>query len=81
MSRKTRLFVRATPEQSKAGRRFEVEYELAYDGGMATYSCHYRTERWAKIDAWIKVHITSWGGTADLIDHLYDPAPPIPGSK
>lgn len=81
MTHKKRLFVRATPAQTQAARRFEVEYELAYDDGVATYSCHYRTERGAKIAAWIKVHITSWGGTADLIDHLYDPAPPVPGSK
>lgn len=57
--------------QSRAEkRRYRVDYDLAYDGGSSEWSGYYRTRVGAKIAAWWNVHVSSWGGTADLLTDL-----------
>jgi hypothetical protein len=55
--------------KSKTDRRWRVVYNLAYDGGgSGEWNGYYRTLMGARIAKWWNVHISSWGGTALLID-------------
>lgn len=58
---------RLSRRQSKAELRpWRVDYDLLYDGGGGCWSGHYRTRVGARIAAWWNVHVSSWGGTAEL---------------
>lgn len=54
--------------KSKSDRRWRVVYDLAYDGGGGYWNGYYRTLMGARIAKWWNLHISSWGGTALLID-------------
>lgn len=45
-----------------------VVYELAYDGGGSDWWQYYRTRHGALVSAWWNLYITSWGGSATLIE-------------
>lgn len=56
------------PREAPSHRRWRVAYDLAYDGGGAYWNGYYRTRIGALISTWWNVHISSWGGSALLID-------------
>lgn len=63
-----RLYPRELRTWDLSGRRWRVDYWLAYDGGGGEWSGYYRTRRGAKLAAWWNYHLASYGGSADLID-------------
>ena len=72
-----RLYPRRKPARDTTGRRWRVDYDLAYDGGGGSWSGHYRTRLGARIAAFLNVHVLSWGGSAWLHD-LAAPHPAAP---
>ena len=51
-------------------RRYRVAYDLLHDGGGGEWTGYYRTRVGARLAAWWNVHVSSWGGTADLMQEL-----------
>lgn len=74
----TRAERRNRKQQRREQRRWSVEYDLLYDGGSSQWTGWYRSRATARMCAYWNVNIGSWGGSAHLIDHVYDPAPPVP---
>ena len=63
------LYPRPRREKDKSGRRWRVDYDLAYDGGgSGPFINYYRTRKGAKIAAFWNIHVSSWGGSAILTD-------------
>ena len=54
--------------RDESGRRWRVEYDLAYDGGGEEFTRWYHTEFGARVSIWWNRNISSWGGSAILID-------------
>jgi hypothetical protein len=52
--------------RDKSGRRYRVDYDLAYDGGGSEWSGYYRTHLGARIAAFYNYHLASYGGRAAL---------------
>lgn len=46
-----------------------VAYDLIYDNGFGRWTQYYRTQIGARISAWWKFNISSWGGSAILYDN------------
>lgn len=68
---KTYPVARAKADHS--GRRWHVDYFLAYDGGGGEWTGYYRTLRGAKWAVWWNMYVRSWGGTAKIFDRAaYD---------
>lgn len=61
---------RAQKQARLEKRSYWVAYDLIYDGGGAVWIGYYRTRTGAKVAAWWNVHVSSWGGTADLLAGL-----------
>lgn len=49
-------------------RPWAVAYDLAYDGGGASFVSHYRTYLGARVGIFYNKYIGSWGGSAELLD-------------
>lgn len=57
--------------RDKTGRRWRVDYDLAYEGGGdSQWSGYYRTRLGALISAWINEYVKSYGGNAVLYDQV-----------
>lgn len=50
-------------------RPWGVRYALIYDDGEGSWTQYYRSWLGARISAWWKYHISSWGGTVVLFDN------------
>lgn len=57
------------PIPSAVDRPWAVKFDLVYDGGAAKWIQYYRTKTGARFSAWWKYHISSWGGSAVLIEN------------
>lgn len=55
-------------KNNKMGRRYWVEYDLAYDGGGSRWTGYYKWLWIARIAMFYNVRIGSWGGSAKLLD-------------
>lgn len=60
------LYPRECPARDKSGRRWRVDYDLAYDGGGCRWSGYYRTRVGARVAAFWNFYVASWGGSAVL---------------
>lgn len=68
MSKIIATYPKPRKERDKSGRRYRVEYDLAYDGGGSEWIGYYRTRLVAAVAIRFNRHIASWGGTAVLYD-------------
>lgn len=50
----------------KSYRPWMVRYDLIYDNGIYAFTEYYRTEIGARVSAWWKHNVSSYGGTANL---------------
>lgn len=62
------MYPKPRRERDNSGKRWRVDYDLAYDGGGSRFSVYYSSKRVARYCAWWNVKIGSWGGTAILVD-------------
>jgi hypothetical protein len=63
-----RLYPKEKQYRDKSGRRWRVDYDLAYDGGGTSWKGYYRTRWGARVAAWWNYHFASWGGSAVLVE-------------
>jgi len=63
------LYPKHRIKKDKSNRKWRIEYDLAYDGGGEEWVGYYRTRLGAKISAFWNVHVSSWGGSAILINN------------
>ena len=70
---------RLAKKKSKA--HFVVHYDLAYDGGGSAWKGYYRTYTGARIAALWNLHVTSWGGSAEVFAYPYPVPPPTKGPR
>ena len=67
-------------EVKKRRAQFVVEYNLAYEGGGGRWNGYYKTYWGARLAAFKEVHISSWGGSAELFPYP-KPVPPPEKTK
>jgi len=58
-----------SPKSDHSDRPWGIKFDLIYDGGSDKWTQYYRTKIGARISAWWKYHISSWGGSANLFDN------------
>jgi hypothetical protein len=68
------LYPRPVREKPPLFRRWRVDYDLAYDFHSGEWSGYYPTRPIARIAAWWNVHVSSWGGSAVLVDQILEEA-------
>jgi hypothetical protein len=68
----SQLYPRPNGKKKQSDRRWRVDYDLAYDGGVTHWSGYYPNKAFAIIATWWNVSVSSWGGTAFLYDQEKD---------
>lgn len=65
--------------RQKRRAKFVVEYDLAYDGGGSRWNGYYRTYTGARAAALWNLHVSSWGGSAEVYPYPKPTPPPTVG--